>query len=128
MAYCTPDDVEEILGRPLEEHEAVSLEIYLEIIADLIDGWIEDAGMDPANASTDRKKKVSILMGEQAVYAIGVDPFVSSESMSSGDSSASVSRGSSAADRFLRPQKLYFQLLGIKHLSITSARIHTSWR
>ena len=128
MAYCTVEDVEDLLGRPLDEDEATALEIYLEIIETVINEWLLAAGRKPEEVEEKKKKLVAQLMGEQATYAFGVDPTLTNLSTTSGDSNMAYTRISGAATRFLRKDPLYLTILGIKRQSIGTANLRPSWR
>lgn len=130
MAYCTPDDVSQISGEPVDGDLETSLTIWLEIIATVIDEWLTNAGMKPEDVSDDKKKYVSMLMGQQALYTFGVDPTLVSFSETSGDTSESktISSSNLSAQRFLGITPLYKLILGIKNRGFGNLRVETTWR
>lgn len=129
MAYCTIEDISIFTGEVYDEDQEAYLNRWLRVFDILIDDLISDYGKDPLSISIERKNLVASMMGAVAANCYQIDPSVTSQSLTSGDTSESESRlaSSTAYSRISRIEPIYLQTLGLKKIQITSARTETRW-
>lgn len=129
MSYATPEDVSIITGEPYDGSQQDYLEWWLEVIDDIVDSLIESYNVDPSTVTERKKKRVATLMGAQAAYCYQIDPTITSQSLTSGDTSESESRlaSNAAYSRISRVEPIYLTILGLRALQIASAPVVNSW-
>lgn len=128
MAYCTTDEVSAFTGEVLTFEQEAYLEECLEMIEEAIDDLIEDYGMLPTDVTDKRKRRVSLLMGANALTQYQIDPSVVSSTLTSGDTSESETRIAGGGNsRITRIEPGYVRMLRLKSVQIANLRTETRW-
>lgn len=128
MAYCTTDEVSAFTGEVLTFEQEAYLEECLEMIEEAIDDLIEDYGMLPTDVTDKRKRRVSLLMGANALTQYQIDPTIVSSTLTSGDTSESETRvAGGGISRITRIEPAYLKMLRLKTVQLANLRIETRW-
>lgn len=128
MAYCTTDEVSAFTGEVLTFEQEAYLEECLEMIEEAIDDLIEDYGMLPTDVTDKRKRRVSLLMGANALTQYQIDPSVISSTLTSGDTSESETRTAGGGiSRITRIEPAYLRMLRLKTIQLANLRTETRW-